>query len=47
MAGVLILSLKVLDYMRKTIVFWISMAIRLGLWLFVGFVGVYVWQRGV
>ena len=47
MAGVLILSLKVLDYMRKTIISWISMAIRLGLWLFVGFVGVYVWQRGV
>ena len=47
MAVVLILSFKALDYMRKTIIFWVSMAIRLGLWLFVAFVGVYVWQRGM
>ena len=33
--------------MRKTIIAWIALAIRLGMWLVVGFVGVYVWQRGV
>ena len=47
MAGVLIISLKVLDYMRRTIIFWLSMAIRLGVWLFVAFIGVYIWQRGL
>lgn len=47
LAAVLIVSLKVLDYMRKTIVYWISLAIRLAMWGLVALIGVYVWQRGV
>ncbi|KAL2043530.1 hypothetical protein N7G274_003837 [Stereocaulon virgatum] len=47
LAVVLLISFKALDYMRKTIIAWIALAIRLGMWLVVGFVGVYVWQRGV
>ncbi len=32
--------------MRRTIMYWVGLAIRLGLWLTVGGLGVYVWQRG-
>lgn len=32
--------------MRRTIMYWVGLAIRMGLWLAVGGVGVYVWQRG-
>lgn len=46
LAIALIVSLRVLDYMRRTIIYWIGLAIRTGLWLTVGGVGVYVWQRG-
>jgi len=46
LAAVLIVSLKVLDSMRKTIVYWISMAMRLAMWAVVAGLGVYVWQRG-
>lgn len=45
LAIVLIISFKALDYMRKTIIAWIALVIRLGIWMLVGFVGVYVWQR--
>lgn len=47
LAGVLIASLKVLDYMRKTIMYWVSVAIKLALWVVVAVVGVYVYQRGL
>lgn len=47
LAVVLIISIKVLDYMRKTVIYWISLAIRLGMWVTVLGIGVYVWQRGV
>ena len=33
--------------MRKTIIYWISVAIRMALWVAVLGVGVYVWQRGL
>ena len=33
--------------MRKTIVYWVSVAIKLALWVVVAVVGVYVYQRGV
>lgn len=46
LAAILFISLKVLDYMRKTIVYWISVAIRLAMWGTVAGVGIYVWQRG-
>lgn len=47
LAIALVISLKVLDYMRKAIIYWISMAIRLAMWVSVIGVGIYVWQRGV
>lgn len=47
LAIMLLVSLKVLNMVRKTIVYWISMAMRLTMWGLVAAVGVYVWQRGV
>ncbi len=32
--------------MRRTIMYWVGLAIRLGLWLAVAGLGMYVWQRG-
>ena len=32
--------------MRRTILYWIGLAIRLGLWVAIGGLGLYVWQRG-
>ena len=43
----LYISLRVLDYVRRTIVFWISLVIRLGLYAGVVGLGIYVWQRGL
>lgn len=42
-----LLSFKLLDMVRRTVVFWIGVAVRLLLWLTVAAVGFYVWQRGV
>lgn len=42
-----LLSFKLLDMVRRTIVYWIGVALRLALWLTVAAVGVYVWQRGL
>ena len=46
LAAVLIISLKTLDYMRRTIIYWISLAIRFGMWVTIIGLGFYVWQRG-
>lgn len=46
LAIVLIISFKALDYMRKTIIAWIALVIRLGIWMLVGFVG-FMYGRGV
>lgn len=46
LAVALIVSLRILDYMRRTIIYWIGLAIRMSLWLAVGGLGLYVWQRG-
>ncbi|MCJ1461548.1 hypothetical protein MMC07_000145 [Pseudocyphellaria aurata] len=42
-----LIALKLLDMVRKTVLYWIGVAVRLALWLIVAAVGVYVWQRGV
>ncbi len=47
LAVVLFVSLKALDYMRKTIIYWISLAVRLGMWGAMIGAGFYVWQRGL
>ena len=47
LAAVLIISLKVLDYMRRTIMYWMSMAIQLGMWVAVAGTIFYVSQRGM
>lgn len=41
-----VVSLRVLDYMRRTIMYWVGLVIKMGLWLVLGGLGVYVWQRG-
>ena len=46
LAVALIISFRVLDYMRRTILYWVGLAIRLGLWVAIGGLGLYVWQRG-
>lgn len=33
--------------MRRTIIYWIGLAIRMSLWFAVGGLGFYVWQRGL
>jgi hypothetical protein len=47
LAVMLLVSLKLLNMLRKTIIYWVSVAVRLGMWIVVAAVGVYVWQRGV
>ncbi|KAL6717980.1 hypothetical protein ACLMJK_004065 [Lecanora helva] len=47
LAVVLIVSLKTLDYMRRTIIYWISLGIRLGMWAALIGAGIYVSQRGM
>lgn len=46
LAIALIISLRILDYMRRTVLYWVRLAIRMGLWLAVGGLGFYVWRRG-
>ena len=41
------ISLKVLDILRRQIVYWISVSLKLILWASVAFIGYYVYQRGV
>ncbi|KAL8795273.1 MAG: hypothetical protein Q9195_002284 [Heterodermia aff. obscurata] len=47
LALVLFLSLKVLDVLRRTIIYWISIAVRLVIWGAIVGAGVYVYYRGV
>ena len=47
LAFVLLVSLKLLDMLRRQIMYWISMAIRLAMWAGVALLGVYVYHRGV
>ena len=47
LALVLLVTLKALDYLRRTIIYWISVAIRLGMWASIIGVGLYVSQRGI
>ena len=46
LAVALIVSLRILDYMRRTIIYWVGLAIRMSLWFAIGGLGLYVWQRG-
>ena len=46
LAIALIVSVRVLDYMRRTIMYWVGLAMKMGLWMTVGGLGLYVWQRG-
>ncbi|KAI4164742.1 MAG: hypothetical protein LQ342_001717 [Letrouitia transgressa] len=47
LAVLLVLSLKVLDLVRRTVIYWIGVALRLAMWASVALLGVYVYQRGV
>ncbi|KAL8745738.1 MAG: hypothetical protein Q9190_002146 [Brigantiaea leucoxantha] len=47
LAVVLVLSLKLLDMLRRTIIYWISVALQLTMWAAVALLGLYVYQRGV
>ena len=43
----LTVSIKVLDYMRRAIIYWISVAVRLSIYAALLGIGVYMWQRGL
>lgn len=47
LAVLIVLSLKVLDLLRRTVLYWIGVALRLAMWGGVALLGVYVYQRGV
>jgi len=47
LALLLLFSLKALDMLRRTVMYWFGFAMRMGMWGAVAIVGVYVWQRGV
>lgn len=42
-----LVAFKMLDMLRRSIVYWMGVALRLALWLSMAALGVYVWQRGV
>ncbi|KAF2842172.1 hypothetical protein M501DRAFT_1013532 [Patellaria atrata CBS 101060] len=44
---VLVISLKILDMLRRAVVFWITMAIRLIFWAGLLFAGLYLYNRGL
>lgn len=47
LAVLLFISLKLLNILRKTLLYWIGLVIRLATWGLVAAVGLYVWHRGV
>lgn len=47
LAILLVISLKVLDMVRRTVIYWISLAIRLTIYVSVAIVGMWMYQRGV
>lgn len=47
LAVILLISLKILDYARRVIVFWVSLVLRLVFWGALVGVGFYVYQNGV
>ncbi|KAI4191368.1 MAG: hypothetical protein L6R41_000155 [Letrouitia leprolyta] len=47
LAILLVISLKVFDMVRRTVIYWISLAIRLIIYVGVVIVGMWVYQRGV
>ncbi|KAL8694355.1 MAG: hypothetical protein Q9218_000992 [Villophora microphyllina] len=47
LAILLMVSLKVMDMVRRTVIYWISLAIRLLMYLSVAVMGMWIYQRGV
>ncbi|KAL9116666.1 MAG: hypothetical protein Q9187_006809 [Circinaria calcarea] len=47
LAFILFMSLKLLNMLRRQIMYWISLGLRLALWTGIGLVGFYVYQRGL
>lgn len=47
LAVILVISLKLLDIVRNTILFWIRMTLKLGMWVLVATIGLYVWLNGI
>lgn len=45
--AIFFLSLKILDMMYRTVVFWVNLVLRLVFWGAVVMVGFWVWNRGV
>ena len=44
---ILLISLRVLDYIRRTLMFWIGVVARLGFFALLAASVLYVWQRGL
>ncbi|KAL8929816.1 MAG: hypothetical protein Q9208_000960 [Pyrenodesmia sp. 3 TL-2023] len=47
LAILLVVSLKVLDMLRRTVIYWISMAIRLAMYATMAVIGMWIYQRGL
>ena len=47
LAILLLVSLKLLDMVRRAVIYWISIAIRLLMYASFAFVGIWVYQRGL
>lgn len=46
LAVVLLVSVKIVNVVRRTVIYWIWLTVRLALWTAVAMVGVYAWQQG-
>jgi hypothetical protein len=42
-----LLALKMLDLLRRQLLYWVGLGLRLAMWLAVASVALYVWQRGL
>ena len=47
LAILLFMSLKLLNMLRRQVMYWISLGFRLALWTGIGLIGFYVYQRGL
>jgi len=47
LAAVLVVSLRLLDYMRRWVISWITFGLKVLMWVGMAGLGWYVWQRGV
>jgi hypothetical protein len=47
LGGIALLSLKLMDMLRRQVIYWISVAVKLGIYASIVGIGVYVYNRGL